>query len=489
MIYVVIALYYLALAFILMFSLCQLHLTFHYLRRKKNLFNVEGTELPSPPTWPRVTVQLPLYNEPFVVERLLLAITALDYPGEQLEIQVLDDSTDGSVEIIERCVDAMRNEGLDVVRLTRTQRTGFKAGALQNGLAVAKGEYIAIFDADFLPEKDFLKKIIPYFSSDNIGMVQTRWGHLNKDYSLLTRLQAFGLDAHFSIEQVGRSGAGSFINFNGTGGIWRKSCIHDAGGWSADTLTEDLDLSYRAQLRGWKFAYLENVVAPAELPVLMEAIKSQQFRWNKGAAETARKNLPKVLSSSLGLTHKLHAVFHLLNSSIFICILLAGLLSIPLLLIYDAHPHTAPPLPVGILFLIGFISISTFYFVATKWSYPSHPWRYFVTTYPLFLTIFMGLSLHNAWAVLEGLSGIKSPFIRTPKYNIHGKKKDWKKNLSEKSHISVMTVLEGLLCLYFVFGIATGIYLGNFTLIVFHSMLALGYASIFYFSIRPTKFA
>ena len=215
----------------------------------------------------------------------LKTVSKFDYPREKLEIQVLDDSTDETVEIVAKWVEYGQQKGLDIQHIRRTDRAGFKAGALQHGLELANGDLVAIFDADFMPQQDFLKKTVAYFQDPEIGVVQTRWGHLNQDYSLLTRVQAFGLDAHFTVEQSGRSQAGSFINFNGTAGVWRKKCIVDAGGWSADTLTEDLDLSYRAQLKGWKFKYLQDVVAPAELPVIMSAIKSQQYRWNKGAAE------------------------------------------------------------------------------------------------------------------------------------------------------------------------------------------------------------
>jgi cellulose synthase/poly-beta-1,6-N-acetylglucosamine synthase-like glycosyltransferase len=287
---IVVVLYSVSLLFIFVFSLGQLNLAWHYRRQKKE----KSSEVPALENYPQVTVQLPLYNEKYVAERLIRCIASFEYPSEKLEIQVLDDSSDETVSIVENTIEQLSDE-LDIKHIRRQNREGYKAGALKYGTQIAKGEFIAIFDADFLPRKDFLLKTIPYFTDENIGVVQTRWGHVNRDYCTLTKLQAFGLDAHFSIEQSGRSAAGSFINFNGTAGIWRKSCIADAGGWSADTLTEDLDLSYRAQLKGWKFKFLEEIESPAELPVIMPAVKSQQYRWNKGAAETAKKNIGKAM--------------------------------------------------------------------------------------------------------------------------------------------------------------------------------------------------
>ncbi|HEX2899523.1 MAG TPA: cellulose synthase family protein, partial [Bacteroidia bacterium] len=316
--------YFSALTFILMYSGVQVHLAILYTRFQKRL-KKEHEALPAMPAgqdWPKVTVQLPIFNEMYVVERLIDAVAAFDYPADRLEVQLLDDSTDETVEITAQKVAEWKAKGLDIVHVHRSNRQGFKAGALKEGLMLAKGEFIAIFDADFLPHPDFLKKTIPHFQDARIGVVQTRWEHINRNYSILTKLQAFALDAHFSVEQQGRNSMGYFINFNGTAGVWRRKAIDDAGGWESDTLTEDLDLSYRAQLKGWKFKFLENLDSPAELPAAMGAVKSQQFRWTKGAAETARKNLGKVLHAKLPLGTKIHATFHLLNSMLFVCIVL-----------------------------------------------------------------------------------------------------------------------------------------------------------------------
>ncbi len=477
MITVLVILYAFSLAFIFVFSLVQLHLTFSY--RKKTGPDDSLREVSE---WPMVTIQLPVYNEKYVIERLLRAATSLDYPKDLLQVQVLDDSNDETSDVIDR----LKREGLEFDHVRRPDRKGFKAGALQYGLSKAKGEFIAVFDADFVPSPDFLYRTIPNFMQ-RTGLVQTRWGHLNKNYSLLTKLQAFGLDAHFTVEQTGRSKAGSYISFNGTGGIWRKACIIDAGGWSSDTLTEDLDLSYRAQLKNWEFEYLEDYEAPAELPVIMPAIKSQQYRWNKGAAETARKLLPSVLRSPGSFTRKLHATFHLLNSSVFIFLFLAAILSIPMLYVKHSFPVFEWVFIIGSVFLAGFFSITYFYWVANKKSSGKISFLEFGKSYFLFLIVSMGLSLHNGWAVLQGLIGFKTSFIRTPKFNIVGKKGEWKRNQYLNLRLSTMTILEGLLAVYFLFGIWYGISIRDYGLLLFHSMLALGFSMVFIYSLIPIR--
>ena len=479
--------YVVCLLFIFLFSLGQLHLTWHYLKSLKE----RKASVAYPAIWPVVTVQLPVYNERYVVERLIDAMAAFDYPKEQLEIQVLDDSTDETVDIITEKVAYYQAKGLDIKHVRRPDRKGFKAGALAYGLATARGEFIAIFDADFLPAPDFLQQTLPHFANPKVGVVQTRWGHINKDYSLLTRLQAFGLDGHFTIEQGGRRHAGSFINFNGTGGVWRKACIREAGGWSDDTLTEDLDLSYRAQRKGWEFLYLEEVEAPAELPVLMPAIKSQQFRWNKGAAECARKHAKHMMgrgaSRPLRWWNRVHAIFHLFNSSVFLFLLLAALLSVPMLFIKATNPLYELVFDLGGVFILGFFSIGLFYWVATRRVIRKQPFRYYLIHYPLFLLISMGLSLHNAVAVAEGLLGFKSPFLRTPKFNVTNAREKLKKNVYIQSKLSPMVALEALLALYFAYGIYAGLRIGNFGLLLFHGMLFLGFASVAFYSFRQVR--
>ncbi|MBT8312288.1 MAG: glycosyltransferase, partial [Flavobacteriaceae bacterium] len=338
--YFVIAIYSIALILIFLYSLAQLNLLVNYLSDKRRNAEAPKFNLLDPKEIPFVTIQLPIYNEEYVVERLLDNIAKIEYPKSKLEIQVLDDSTDDSVADTATRIKGLQDAGLDIQHIRRENREGFKAGALKEGLTIAKGDFIAIFDADFLPDSDWLKKTVIYFKDEEIGVVQTRWGHINRDYSTLTRIQAFALDAHFTLEQVGRNSKGHFINFNGTAGIWRKECILDAGNWEGDTLTEDLDLSYRAQLKNWKFKYLEDVETPAELPVVISAARSQQFRWNKGGAENFRKTVQSVITAkNIPFKTKFHGVMHLLNSSMFLCVFLVAVLSIPMLYIKNSFGH------------------------------------------------------------------------------------------------------------------------------------------------------
>ena len=346
-----------------MYALAQLNLMFNYLAAQRKKDKCPKFNLNNPEEVPYVTIQLPVFNELYVMDRLLDNIALIDYPKDKLEIQVLDDSTDETVITTKAHVEKLAATGLDIKHITRTNRQGFKAGALKEGLEIAKGEFIAIFDADFLPEHDWLQKTIPYFKNDKIGVVQTRWAHINRDYSTLTKIQAFALDAHFTLEQVGRNSKGHFINFNGTAGVWRKDCIIDAGNWEGDTLTEDLDLSYRAQLKNWEFKYLEDVETPAELPVVISAARSQQFRWNKGGAENFRKMLWRVLTSkNISAKTKLHGILHLLNSTMFLNVLIVGILSIPMLYIKNEYAHLRP-----YFYIMSFFVMSTIIFFVCYW--------------------------------------------------------------------------------------------------------------------------
>ncbi len=481
--WMVIAGYGIALLIICLFSLGQFNLAWHYMKAKKE----EADTIKPMEVYPSVVVQLPVYNELYVVERLLESVAALNYPKDKFLIQVLDDSDDETVEVIAKKVNELKGRNVPIEHVRRPERVGYKAGALQYGMKKTDAEFIAIFDADFLPEKDFLLKTMGHFEDPKIGMVQTRWGHLNQNYSVLTQMQAFGLNAHFTVEQKGRQAAGSFINFNGTAGVWRKQCIEEAGGWQHDTLTEDLDLSYRAQLKGWKFHFLEDVVSPAELPVLVDAIKSQQYRWTKGAAETARKTLPSVLRAPLKFATKLRAVMHLLNSSVFLFLMIAAVLSIPMLYIKEFNPELAIVFDLGSIFLIGFFAMGLFYWVSTKTVHPEYTFKFFATQFPLFLMFSMGLALHNSIAVIEGLLGIKTPFIRTPKFNILGKGDSWKGNVYLKKVFSPVMILEGILAAYFIFGIVSGFRLDDYGLMFFHGMLALGFGFVFYQQLKPVK--
>ncbi|MGV3504340.1 MAG: cellulose synthase family protein [Adhaeribacter sp.] len=482
---VVLGMYGLCLAFIFCYSLVQLQLTFLYLKAKRKARRASCT-LPAPDAWPLVTVQLPVYNEKYVVERLLDSVMALDYPPARLQVQVLDDSTDETRDLVAARVAAYQQAGRQISQVTRPDRQGYKAGALAHALPLARGTFIAIFDADFLPKPDFLLRTLPAFDGPDIGVVQTRWGHLNEDYSLLTRLQAFGLNAHFTIEQVGRNSAGHFINFNGTAGLWRKTCILDAGSWQPDTLTEDLDLSYRAQLRNWKFRYLEQVEAPAELPASMPAIKSQQFRWTKGGAETARKNLGAVLRSHQPLATKISALFHLLNSSVFLAVLLAGLLSLPLLLFKQDFPVSPRLFSISYSYVISLAALLGFYGVSfyQRNQATFRSFARFLPEFFLFLSITMGFSLHNSLAVAEGFLGLRSPFVRTPKFNLRQTRGSWKDSAYAPHQVPLSAWLEAGLCGYFLAGVLLAFHLQDFTMLPFHLMLSLGFGLVSYYSFR-----
>lgn len=460
----------------------------NYLRskRKKKI----APTLPEKEDLPMVTIQLPLYNELYVVERLIDCICQFDYPKEKMEIQVLDDSDDESFEIAARKVHYYQLQGFDIKHIKRPQRVGYKAGALAYGTDICKGEFIAIFDADFLPEADFLKKTIPHFEDDNIGVVQSKWEYTNSDYSFLTRSQAFGLNAHFTVEQVGRNAGGHFINFNGTAGVWRKACIYDAGGWQSDTITEDLDLSYRAQLKGWKFKYLEELGSPSELPVEINALKAQQYRWTKGAAECVGKNLGKVIKArGLGLTTKLHATFHLMNSSVFVFILLLSLLAMPVVIIKPQLSEYVFLYKLSSFFMTSWFILAAFYWISYAYGKPDKGKRLlnFIVQFPLFLSISMGLALHNSIAVIEGWVGRKTPFVRTPKFNINNKDESWEENKYNVKKIGALTYIEGALLIYFLVTFAQCINYEDYGMMPMVIFLIIGYGIVFFNSIFHWK--
>ena len=484
--YLIISLYTLALLLVFFYSLAQLNLLFNYLKHKKSGTHGLLIDLSKKELVPYVTIQLPIYNEAYVVERLLENIAFMEYPKDRLEIQVLDDSTDASVEKTASLIKGLQDKGLDIVHVRRTNREGYKAGALKEGLAIAKGSLIAIFDADFLPQKDWLLQTVPHFGSEDIGVVQTRWGHINRDYSILTRIQAFALDAHFTLEQVGRNAQGHFINFNGTAGIWRKECILDAGNWEGDTLTEDLDLSYRAQLKNWRFKYLEEVETPAELPVVISAARSQQFRWNKGGAENFRKSVAKVLRAPhLSGKTKFHGVMHLLNSSMFLCVFLVGVLSIPMMYIKSVFVELAWVFQLTSFFIISTIILFVCYWFTYR-NIQGKGLEHFIQYIGLFFTFFtvaLGFSLHNSLAVLEGHRGKRSEFVRTPKFNINSLKDSWKGNQYLSKKISPNVLIEGVLMCYFLYGMYLAVPLNDFGLFPFHFMLFLGFGFVFFKSL------
>ncbi len=428
-----------------------------------------------------VTIQLPLYNEMYVVERLIDAVCDIDYPKELLEIQVLDDSTDETVNVVSAIVEKKKNLGFDISHVRRGSREGFKAGALKYGLQIAKGNFIAIFDADFVPQKDFLKKTLSHFTNEKIGMVQTRWEHINWDYSFLTKAQALALDGHFVIEQNVRNKAGFFINFNGTGGVWRKECIEDAGNWHADTLAEDLDLSYRAQLKGWKFVYLKDSISPAELPAEISSLKTQQFRWTKGHIETAKKILPAVWKSDQPLRVKMQATFHLTSNFVFPFILLAAILNVPLVFIKNSGSHELYFAFMSI-FILAFVSSFTFYLYSQK--DVRNDWRKKIVLFPLFMAGSMGLAVNNSRAVFEGLLNRKSEFVRTPKFKLVNQNDKVEKKNYVNRKIDFSTIVEMILAVYCFIGICSSIYFLEIAALPFQILFFLGFFSMSVLSLK-----
>ncbi|MDB6116952.1 MAG: glycosyl transferase family 2 [Verrucomicrobiaceae bacterium] len=399
------------------------------------------------PELPIVTVQLPLFNEMHVTERLLEAVAALDYPKDKLQIQVLDDSTDESAELSERLSAELAALGFDIEYRHRVNRHGFKAGALDEGMATVKGEFIAIFDADFVPPSDMLQKMIHHFTDEKVGLVQARWGHINRDYSLLTRLQAMFLDGHLVLEQTARSRHGEFLNFNGTAGIWRAKVINESGGWQHDTLTEDLDLSYRSQLRGWKFIYLKDVVVPAELPPDMDGFKSQQHRWTKGSIQVWRKIVGEVWRSKIPLALKIEATAHLGSNFAYLLTLCTLVLMYPANFMFESSWMKAVLVDLPVFFFAS-LSVIVFYLTAQAAQSKGHWWKA-LPYLPLLLGLGIGMSINNGKAVLEALMGQESEFVRTPKYGVSTQAQARKQKSKYSASKSLVLWIEVALALYF----------------------------------------
>ena len=438
---------------------------------------VYAKNVPPPPppvaNWPRVTVQLPIFNERYVIERLLEAVSRFDYQRELLDIQVLDDSTDETRQVARACVERFAAQGLPIVYIHRANREGFKAGALENGLKSAQGELVAIFDADFIPPPDFLRRTVPYFQNEQIGMVQARWTYLNRDYSLLTQVETILLDGHFVVEHGARSRRGVFFNFNGTAGVWRRQAIEDAGGWEHDTLTEDTDLSYRAQLRGWRFLYLPDIECVSELPVDMNSFKAQQARWAKGLMQTAKKVLPRVLKSNAPSYVKAEACFHLTANISYPLMILLSTMLLPVMIVrfYQGYFQMLfIDLP---LFLASTCSVSSFYLVAQKELRPKGWWRTFLYM-PFVMATGIGISLRNAQAVIEAIVGKKSEFARTPKYKIEGRKDTFVAKKYRNSP-GCMPFFELLLGAYFAGTIAYAVASENYATVPFLLLFVWGY--------------
>jgi cellulose synthase/poly-beta-1,6-N-acetylglucosamine synthase-like glycosyltransferase len=472
---ITLAIYTVAILYLFVFSLSQIHLTWAYIKKRKKQSKAEFSSAYKP----KVTIQLPLYNEPTVAQRLIEQVAKVRYPLERLEIQILDDSTDDTSDIIKNALLKLPSS-LNIKHIQRSNRAGYKAGALKEGLKTAEGELVAIFDADFLLQPDFLEKTVGFFTNENLGVVQTKWGHLNEDYSLLTKTQAFGLDAHFSIEQKGRNIEDCFISFNGTAGIWRKNCIEDAGGWQSDTLTEDLDLSFRAQLKGWKFLFLEDVVSPAELPITVGAYKSQQYRWNKGAAETHIKLWKQVKKSPIPIKIKAHALMQLVKGVGFIASFILTITSVPILYFKSAGTSTNTTMQVLSFTLLCIVALVMFYLASAISHQKSRKGGIvkFIKEFPGFIALSLGTTMHNTVAVIEGYLGIKTPFVRTPKFNITNGKK-----VIAEGNITWLTFIEGSLAIYFVFGVFLSFKLLDFTFLPFHLLLFVGYGYFFVYSI------
>ena len=469
--------YFISLSILFVFG-CHGFIMIYYYNKYRNVKS-EPKDAAMPGA--NVTIQLPLYNELYVVERLIDSVCGIDYPKDKLEIQVLDDSTDETVDIVARAVARKQAEGFDIVQIRRANREGFKAGALKEGLKTAKGEFVAIFDADFIVQQNFLLKTLPFFSDEKIGMVQTRWEHLNGDYSMLTKAQALALDGHFVLEQNVRNKAGFFFQFNGTGGIWRKSCIYDAGNWEIDTLTEDMDLSYRAQLNGWRFVFLKDTVSPAELPSEINALKAQQFRWTKGAVETAKKILPLVWKSKVPLRIKLQSTFHLTSNLAYPFILLAAILNVPLTFVKNSGSHESY-FAVMSIFVLAFISSFMFYLYAQRDIHTD--WRKKIVLFPLFMAGSMGFAVNNSRAVFEGLMSRKSEFVRTPKFKVVEQGDSWSKNKYVNRKLDLSTIVELIMAIYCFLGICSSLYFLEIAALPFQFLFFLGFASVSFTSIR-----
>ncbi len=469
---IIISLYFGILFILSIYGFYRLKLVYTFFRYLKHAPKPKG-EFSS---LPKITVQLPLFNELYVVERLIATTTAIDYPIELLEIQVLDDSTDETVEIAAQVVKEYREKGFDISYIHRTNRTGFKAGALEAGLKVAKGEFIAVFDADFLPTKDCLRKMIHFFTDEKIGMVQMRWAHIDGDYSLLTKIQSIMLDGHFVVEQMARNRSGSFFNFNGTAGMWRREAIEHSGGWQHDTLTEDTDLSYRAQLMGWHFVYLLDDPVPAELPVEINAFKAQQRRWAKGLIQVAIKLLGRIIRNpKLPKRAKVELFFRLTNNIAAPLMILLALLHLPVLIVrYNQGFFHLLLFDVPIL-LFSSISVIAFYGTAQYYLHPK-TWKSRLKYLPLVMGMGIGLTFSNARAVLEALLGVQSSFVRTPKYKVESNRDSWlAQAMKYRRSKGLIPYLEVLTAIYFAFTIYYAFSRGIYGTIPFLFIFLFGY--------------
>jgi cellulose synthase/poly-beta-1,6-N-acetylglucosamine synthase-like glycosyltransferase len=460
-------------AVMILLSLYGIHrytMCYQYFKYRKNYD-------PNPPRHfaelPRVTVQLPIFNEQFVIDRLIEAVCAMEYPREKLEIQVLDDSTDETTDVASSIVDRYAALGHPIVYIHRTNRHGFKAGALDAGLKVAQGEFIAIFDADFVPPPDWIMKVIHHFAQPEIGMVQTRWTHLNREYSMLTRIEAILLDGHFVLEHGARARSGEYFNFNGTAGMWRGQAITDGGGWQHDTLTEDTDLSYRSQMAGWKFKYLPEVECPSELPIEMTAFKTQQARWAKGLIQTSIKILPRVFRTKTSLRNKIEAVYHLTANLSYPLMVIMSALLIPAMICRFYQGWFQMLLIDVPLFTASSFSIAVFYVMSQRELYPKS-WKKTFYYLPFLMALGIGLTVTNSKAVMEAIFGIKSPFVRTPKYRV-AQKGQKSQAAKYRKRLKLAPWIELLLGFYFLAAIIYTFMNHNYFTAPFLILFVIGY--------------
>lgn len=479
-----IVIYFLMLGILVLYGAHRFFLIYLYLKNK--------TSVKKPPKefeiLPMVTIQLPLFNEMYVAERLIDHVIKIDYPQDKLEIQVLDDSTDETVKIANERVEYYQKKGFDIHYIHRSNREGFKAGALDEGMKIAKGDYIAIFDADFIPQPDFIENTIHYFTDPKIAMVQTRWGHINEKFSLLTKIQTIFLDGHFVIEQMARNLSGRFFNFNGTSGIWRKTAILDGGGWEHDTLTEDLDLSYRVQLKGWEFVYLVHYATPAELPMDIVAFKCQQHRWTKGSVQTAKKLLKSILKSKFPLKIKTESLLHLLANFNYLVMIPFSISVFPMvvlrkkLMLDDWFLIDIP------IIFMTVISMSVFYTISQKEVYPH--WRSKLKYMPALMGVGIGLSVNNAVAVLEVLFNKQTEFVRTPKFGIEDKKEKWYKKKYSGRRNQLIPMIELILGIYFTLVIIIAVLENYWYTLPFFLLFQFGFlytAFLSYYSMLKSK--
>src|SRR5579872_1749840 len=463
--------YFVVMVILAIYGLHRYMLVFMYYRNRKN----HAGEPPQKFTeLPRVTVQLPIFNEQFVVDRLVEAICKLEYPKDKLDIQVLDDSTDETQAVAQAVVERYAALGHPITYIHRTNREGYKAGALQNGMKTARGEFIAIFDADFVPPEDWLLRVIHHFAEPGIGMAQTRWTHLNRNYSFLTEVEAIMLDGHFILDHGGRYRRGVFFNFNGTAGMWRRQAIEDAGGWQHDTLTEDTDLSYRSQLKGWKFKYLQDVECPAELPIEMTAFKTQQARWAKGLIQTAKKILPAVMSSDVPFRVKMEAWYHLTANISYPFMVVLSTLLLPAMIIRFYQGWFQMLLIDLPLFMASTFSISSFYLVSQKELFP-RSWPKTFLYLPFLMALGIGLTVTNTRAVLEALFGVRSSFKRTPKYRVQAKGEKSGAARKYRKRLGFVPWIELLIGSYFAAAVYYAMSNENYITVPFLVIFVLGY--------------